>query len=57
VDQVELERQPEQFTAEMWRRADTGAGKAVFAGIITDQLHQFRHGLGRHRWIDHHDVW
>jgi hypothetical protein len=24
VDQVELERQPEQFTAEMWCRADAG---------------------------------
>jgi hypothetical protein len=56
VDQVELERQPEQFAAEMRRRADAGAGKTVLARIIPDQLHQFRQGFGRHRRIDHHDV-
>ena len=34
VDQVELEGQPEQLAAQMRRRTDAGAGKAVLAGIV-----------------------
>ena len=56
VDQVEIEGQPEQFAAEMRRRADAGTGKAVLAGIVPNELHQFRQRLGRHRRVDHHDI-
>ena len=56
VHQVELEGQPEQLAAQMRRRSDAGTGKAVFAGIVPDELHQFRQRLGRHLRVDHHDI-
>jgi hypothetical protein len=56
VHQVELEGQPEQFAAQMRRRADAGTGKAVLAGIVPDELHQLRECLGGHLRVDHHDI-
>ncbi|GAC1330623.1 MAG: hypothetical protein NVSMB20_00350 [Bradyrhizobium sp.] len=56
VDQVELVGQTKQFAAEVRRRTHAGAGIAVRAGMIPDQLHQLRQRPGRHRRVDHHDV-
>ena len=56
VHQVELEGQPEQLAAQMRRRTDAGTGKAVLAGVVPNELHQFRQCLGRHLRIDHHDI-
>ena len=56
VDQVEFEGQPEQLAAQMRRRADAGTGKAVLAGVVPDELHQFRQCLGGHLRVHHHDI-
>ena len=56
VNQIQLVAQAEQLAAEMRRRADAGAGIAVLAGMVADELHQLRQGFCRYLRIDHDDV-